>query len=656
MNRSCFLLMVFWLCTGTARLCMGQQQHLDSLVKLSAALPDKVERCRIFLELSQLYQKRDTVKSRSYKEKAILLASQLNDDEQRLHVNLVFAKHYLTTRSFEEARVYTDKALSLVKAGGHNKDLAMIRYYSGCIYLSQGNSKKALDEFIQSYKLAEATGDLDLKAHVNSSFGVIYQQQNQIDSALAYYKKSYDYFGKTNNNTEFSMTGSQNIGNILLSKGSYAEGQSYLKRALELAKQRKDLNAEMIVLGNIANGYQREGKPALAEFYATELVKDAEKAGYVLQELYGKALLATIKLDEQNYDEAIEQSKEALALSEQSKIFSFVVALYETLVRGYELKGNYKQAYHYKNTLVHLNDSLSAIENSSYIEEIKQKYNLQKKNQELLLKTELIQQIQKTDRQKTIIIISLLVLGVSGLVSVFLFFQRRNIKEELARKTMILENQNKNFEAFINGQEQERKRIASDLHDGLAQNLVMLKMGIRNFNLPDKEQQEKLNYYSSELDTMIEETRRISHNMMPGVLVDLGLLKALKSLVADLNSHHPALSTTLLANEPFTQPTSDIEIQLYRIIQELLNNVIKHSGASSCVIQVRSDSSGITVELKDNGKGFAKNRAKTGIGLQNIESRVNSLNGTLAIDSAPGKGTVVHIHIRIRKGSWKTER
>lgn len=624
---------------------MGQQQRLDSLVKLSATQQDKVERCRIFLELSQLYQKSDTVKAALYTEKAKSLEAQLKDDDQRLHINLVFAKHYLNNRSFDEARHYTEKARSLSKQNGNQKELAMILYYSGCIYLSQGNSKRALDDFIQCYRQAEALGDNDLKAHVNSSFGVIYQQQNQFDSALVYFKKSFDYFEATGGDTEFSMTGSQNIGGMLLAKGAYTEGQAYLKRGLELAKQRKDINAEMIALGNIANGYEREGKLELAEFYATELVKDAQKSGFLLQELYGKALLSSIKLDEKQYEEAIRQAKEALGLAEQVKMTSFIVSLYEVIVTSYEQKGDYQKAYRYKNKLVHIKDSLSAIENTSYIEEIKQKYNLQKKNQELLLKTELIQQIQKTGKQKTIIIVSLLVLGASGVVSVFLFFQRRKIKEELARKTMILENQNKHFEAFINGQEQERKRIASDLHDGLAQNLVMLKMGIRNFNLPDQAQQEKLNYYSSELDTMIEETRRISHNMMPGVLVDLGLVKALKSLVADLNSNHPALRTTLSVSEPFIKLPSETEIQLYRIIQELLNNVVKHSEADSCEIRLASDPAGISMELKDNGKGFEKRSAKTGIGLQNIQSRVSSLNGTLTIDSTPAKGTLVSLHI-----------
>jgi two-component system NarL family sensor kinase len=87
-----------------------------------------------------------------------------------------------------------------------------------------------------------------------------------------------------------------------------------------------------------------------------------------------------------------------------------------------------------------------------------------------------------------------------------------------------------------------------------------------------------------------------------------------------------------------------------------LNNVIKHSGASACDIRLTSDASGIGVELKDNGKGFETKSAKTGIGLQNIQSRVNSLNGTLSIDSIATKGTSVSLRIGITDRSWKTER
>lgn len=624
-----------------AALCYGQGRA-DSLLALASKTPDNAERCRLFLMVSQHYQVSDPTKAALYEHKALSAAAQTADKKKQLHTQLVVAKHYLNTRAFDKARVYTEKARRLVDSANRD-ELATIGYYSGCIYLSSGDTKKALDDFIRSYKLAAESGDQELQAHVNASFGVIYQQQNKLDSALTYYQKSLAYFDDSNN--EYTMTGLQNIGGILLAKASYGEGQAYLKRALGLARQRGDLNAEMIILGNIANGYEREGKLALAEQYASELVTNAQKTGMAVQILYGKTLLSTVKFDQKQYDEAIQKAKEALLLAEKTQMTPFIVTLYEMLVSGYEQKGDYRQAYDFKNRLVHVKDSLSAAENNSYIEEIKQRYNLQQKNKELQLTSELLEQTKTSDRQKTVIIISLIVLVVTGIVTLLLLLQRRKIREELTRKNQSLENQNRNFEAFINGQEQERKRIASDLHDGLAQHMVMLKLGIQSLAGTETPQQEKLNHYLMEIDSMIEETRKISHNMMPGVLVDFGLLKALRSLVADLNVRNPNLDLQLESNDDFIAPAPDVEIQLYRIAQELLNNVLKHAGANRCRIRLNATPSLSRLEIEDNGKGFVENGGKPGIGLQNIQSRVDSLQGKLQIESVPGKGTRIMIEI-----------
>lgn len=637
------LIVLFLLFVCTAGRSYGQQAYTDSLIRLSAATADTSERCRIYLELSRYYDKNDTLVAKRYMLKALGLEKAQKDEKKLIQTQLVFAKHFINRRQADEGKVYCDKASRLIEKHGDDKAIAMIHYYNGCIYLLKGDSKRALDNFIRSYKQADASHDETLKAHVNASFGLIYQQQNQLDSALIYYKKTLAYFDVHDPNSEYTMIGLQNIGNIFLATGSYKEGLDYLKRALEQAETRNDRFAQMTILGNMANGYLREGKLEQADTYASKLTREAEKNGFTLQVLYGKALIANIRTEQKKHDDAIRDSKEALILAEQLKMASFVTTLYELLITNYEQKNDYKQAYTYKSILMHYKDSLSEEENKQYIEEIKHKYNLQQKNQELSLKTELIQQIQTSNRQKTMIIVSLVIIVLTGIISVFLYMQRRKIKDELRRKNLDLENRNKHFEAFINGQEQERKRIASDLHDGLGQNLVMLKMGVSNLKAGDPEQQGKLNDYTREIEQMIEETRKLSHNMMPGVLVDLGLLKALKSLVNEINQLHPSLNTELSIAEPFQKMAAHTEIQVYRIIQELLNNVIKHAGASHCLISLSSADQRIRVSIKDNGRGFDSQAPKAGIGLQNVQSRVNSLNGKLNIDTALNQGSLFTI-------------
>ena len=637
------LILLFLLYVCTPGRSYSQQAYPDSLIRLAAATADTSERCRIYLELSRYYDKNDTLVARRYMRNALGLEKAQKDEKKLIQTQLVFAKHFINLRQADEAKRYADKASGLIEKNGGGKELAMLHYYNGCIYLLKGDSKRALDDFIRSYKLADASHDETLKAHVNASFGVIYQQQNQLDSALVYYKKTLAYFEANDPKSEYTMVGLQNIGNIFLSKGAYAEGLTFLKRALEQAEARNDRLAQMTILGNMANGYLREGKLEAAETYASKLAQEAEKNGIPLQVLYGKTLIASIRTSQKKHDDAIRDSKEALVLAEQLKMASFVTTMYELLITNYEQKNDYKQAYAYKTILMHYKDSLSEEENKQYIEEIKHKYNLQQKNQELLLKTELIRQIQTSNRQKTMIIASLVIIVLTGIISVFLYMQRRKIKDELRRKDLDLENRNKHFEAFINGQEQERKRIASDLHDGLGQNLVMLKMGVSNLKAGDPEQQDKVNNYTREIEQMIEETRKLSHNMMPGVLVDLGLLKALKSLVSEINLLHPSLHTELIIAEPFRKMPAHTEIQVYRIIQELLNNVIKHAAASQCRISLSSAGQNISISIKDNGRGFDNQAPKTGIGLQNVQSRVNSLNGKLSIESGLNQGSAFTI-------------
>lgn len=625
---------------------MSQQNYIDSLVNVSlSATTDSLSRCRVSLQLSSYFQTKDSLRSAMYKRKATGILSHLSTEKKILEASLIFAKHYLNERSYDEAMFYSLKALNLAKKAGVEKDIVGSYFYIGSIYLSKGDRQKALDYFMPAYKLAHKLNDKELMAHLNSSFGAVYLQQSQFDSAVVYFRRSLDHFETIPADDEYTMINLQNIGSALIGKGSFDEGQPFLRRALELAKKRHDKNAETTILFNISNGYQRSGDFTKAESYTIELIKEAEKYGFKLLEVYGKVLLANIKKDQKVYDAAILQSKEALALVYKEHFTSLIPTLYDILVACYENKQDYKEALKYKNLSVQFNDSLSSIENASYIEEIKHKYNLQQKNQELALKTELLHETETSDRQKTVIIVSLLVVCFSGLLSAFFYNQRRKIKEELIKKTIFSENQNKHFEAFINGQEQERKRIASDLHDGLAQNLVMLRMGISNLEMPDPEQQDKLIHYSNEIDRMIEETRKISHNMMPDVLVDLGLEKALKSLINEINSNHPSLHIQLLVTEPFKTPVSRIEIQLYRVIQELLNNILKHAEASSCEIILSSTDTEVKAMVKDNGKGFDVNSKKKGIGLQNIYSRVNSLNGVVDIKTELNKGTVVNLTI-----------
>jgi signal transduction histidine kinase len=163
-------------------------------------------------------------------------------------------------------------------------------------------------------------------------------------------------------------------------------------------------------------------------------------------------------------------------------------------------------------------------------------------------------------------------------------------------------------------------------------------------------EEDKINYEKAMglVDESCKEVRAVSHNMMPNTLLKAGLVGAVREFVDKIDS--TALKVNLHTEGLNERLGSDVEIVLYRVIQECVNNVIKHAGANHLEISILKDTDGISATIEDNGTGFdAHDKEKfKGIGLKNILTRVGFLKGTVDFDSSPGKGTLVAIHIPAR--------
>ncbi|MBK6283049.1 MAG: sensor histidine kinase [Draconibacterium sp.] len=211
---------------------------------------------------------------------------------------------------------------------------------------------------------------------------------------------------------------------------------------------------------------------------------------------------------------------------------------------------------------------------------------------------------------------------------------------ELEKEKLLLATQ-----SILKGQEEERSRMAKDLHDGLGGLLsgVKLQLGAMKGNLILSEEHGRtFNHALSKLDESISEMRRVAHNMMPEALMKLGLQQALQDYCDGLSeSQDFKINTEFYGLEKRME--SSFEIVIYRIVQELLNNSVKHSGASTILVQVMRQDKNLTITVEDNGKGFDIDPVLKGAGLINIRSRVDYLKGQLDIKSEPGKGTSVYI-------------
>jgi signal transduction histidine kinase len=205
-------------------------------------------------------------------------------------------------------------------------------------------------------------------------------------------------------------------------------------------------------------------------------------------------------------------------------------------------------------------------------------------------------------------------------------------------------------DSMLKGQEEERSRLAKDLHDGLGGLLSGVKFSLSNMkdNLiitPDN--MAVFERSLDMIDTSIKELRRVAHNMMPEMLTKFGLDEALKEYCNSINATN-LLAVKYQSIGMDTRIEKSSEIIIYRIVQELLNNILKHAAATEALVQLLKEEGRFNVIVEDNGKGFdAALLHNKGAGLTSIQSRVSYLKGQIDIHSEPGKGTLVNMEFKL---------
>jgi signal transduction histidine kinase len=241
---------------------------------------------------------------------------------------------------------------------------------------------------------------------------------------------------------------------------------------------------------------------------------------------------------------------------------------------------------------------------------------------------------------------------VIEIVGIFIIIAYRVLKIYHQNAENLLRNSQdriNNFSALMMGIEQERQRIAQDLHDGLGVLLSTIKMKISIEN-ETEQSQSKLKDIMGDIDIALEDMRGISRNLMPITLSKLGFNRAIEELIQNLRISNPNLDIELIKivdNERLIEP---VGVNLYRIIQELLQNVLKHSNASELIIQLFCRDDVFVLMVEDNGIGFdVDNKKVVGIGLENVKYRTVSMQGQLSIDSFKGKGTTITVEIPLKK-------
>ncbi len=253
------------------------------------------------------------------------------------------------------------------------------------------------------------------------------------------------------------------------------------------------------------------------------------------------------------------------------------------------------------------------------------------------------------------IVMLVLAMFITSFVS---YYQRRQAEQQLSIGRMQAEYRRKLMEATFSGQEEERRRLASDLHDDIGTMLSVTKISLNQLErqLADNRQigPAQVAMLVQKTRSMLDETmtnvRRISRNLVPTTLERFGLLPALEELIE--RTADGELAITLDCPETLEKLTPGIELMLYRIAQELINNAIKHARAHRIQIKIVCTDEQVRLSAVDDGQGFDLDRVMHdrvgGLGLRNIESRLSVLHGQIIFDVSPGRGSRIHVQVPLQ--------
>ncbi|MDX1908755.1 MAG: sensor histidine kinase [Bacteroidia bacterium] len=307
---------------------------------------------------------------------------------------------------------------------------------------------------------------------------------------------------------------------------------------------------------------------------------------------------------------------------------------------------NWEEAFRWSERYYHLKDSTGNADLLGQIEALNIQYETEKKDKDLAR-----QSLELSRQQGSLRLMGgLVLLLLTGLGGGWVIYQQRQELATRQIRTLEQEKEISRIRAMVMGEEKERTRIAKDLHDGLGGLLSAAKLQFSA--LPDRvgglNDQPAFGQGMELLDTVSQEARRIAHNLMPDILLRLGLAGALEAFCQQI-SESRTLRVDFEYAGPDTRLPASLELSVYRIVQELINNILKHAGATEALVQVLRDEQVLSITVEDNGQGFAASQEAPGIGLDSIRSRLAFLGGKMDVQSDPGRGASVFVEIILNK-------
>ena len=618
---------------------MAQTPVIDSLRKVSATAEKQMDRAYAYQRLAWLHILKDSKAALAFNDTAHVMYTNLKDEEGIAQTNYKFGVIYRYTGDYIKAHERLNRYRTYVAQEQDSFGLGDVAYQKGVVYSLQGDYENSLAEYFETLRWYELKKDSASYGFTWNSIGLIQKNLERYEEALTSFEKA-QYF-----NLKFDKKA--DVADAYNSMASIYFIQKKLDTSEILHKKSLAIDLEIDNQWGIAMSYFNLGSlekfkrnKARALFYYQKAAEIQKLNNYTKDLTETQIGMAELFRDSKEFKKAETLLSKALLQAANSNASLKKIHLLHSEVS--EQLGDTKSAVYHLKQYNKANDAILNEESIKQINLLTQRYEATKKEEEIA-----VQQLQLSEQQ------ALLnrkkqqfrwaMAGVVALIGLLLgsWFVYNQRQKRKAQELIALRKQSEveTLESLIQGEEKERLRIAQELHDGVNGDLSAIKYKLNELATSN---QQGLKEAVAMLDKSCEQVRAISHNLVPPALENFDLRAATSDYCYKMNANYAPEVVFQYLGDTALLP-KEVEVNMYRIVQELVTNALKHAKANEIHVQLSANNKILQLTVEDDGVGFEANKiSNQGIGLKNIASRVDYLGGELDIVSN-NEGTSVSV-------------
>jgi signal transduction histidine kinase len=653
-----FVLLAF-LTWNTSR---AQKTATDSLLSLVAKAKPDTNKVNLLISLGDQYQfgEQDRITAKHYYRKADSLSRQLNYKVGLYKSEFYYIDVLIQQGHYDTSMIMCQQLMTKAKQEKDTSNYMHALYMSAICHSEMQHYDIAARCYLQVADYYEQTKSMRKLAMCYNELMLVCRHAGQLDNAVAYGKKALDLYSQYCPPDKISSP-LQNLATVYQAMQQPDKASPFLQKALLVSKKYHNEYDELTETINLADIMLRED-PANShtiDYIDRSLFLSKKQDA---DEMTCQALCeaATFYLFHNHPATAQIYMDSALAVANKTGLNSLKQQCYLLLSKVAYAEHDYIRAIAYDKLLDLTQEEINTANINRSIIDLQTKYETEKKETQIKqLYTE--KHIQELLSQKRKIYIALLLFAIAALMLIGWLLYRNNLrKQKLLQTDKLLqeeritaleqEKQLMASQAMLQGQEEERSRLARDLHDGLGGILSGAKYSLNDMKenaIIPAENVAALERTMIMIDQSITELRRIAHNLMPESLSNQTLHEALSDYCSQVSSTSAVKINYYDLGMETLQPDNTVKITVYRIVQELISNIIKHANASTAQVQIIAKDNLLRITVEDDGKGFdiASLETAGGIGYKNIKSRIDFLKGRIDVRSTHEEGTSVYIEI-----------